>query len=542
MTINKWLRFAALVGLAVASAWAIAAPKTNSVLVAPTSTATPTPTPRPDQTARVEGRVFDAKTKAPIAGAKVTFSGFNESNNDELETTTDADGRYEFAHLTPEDYAWGASAPGYSERWHGDVDFPVPAKGLKWDIPLVRHAHLAGQVRDAQGRPVVGADVRVYCEEVDDSDDTQTDTNGRFVLNELKVPVRGASALYHVAVSHPRWSDAEKSVRVRAFYSSSDERHLALSLLPRATIVGRLTFRGRPLRHGYAVINGQRGEDLPVASTDAKGRFRQSVSAPAFYTVGFFGENASSEDVPVHVRPGQTLKLNRDLKPIPHGSIQGRLLNWEGQPVRGAFISLLTKNQSDDAPPVATSDKAGRFVARVAPDSRYILSVLLPDAQGNGGTGTKKWSPVRVRLGRTTRVQLRIDNLPPSFELLAPIPRVLNGVVEWRVHARDNVGLSGASLSVDGGQTDFEHQIVDKTFPGAKSPRVGDMTLRWNSRDALNGRHRVHIEVRDTTGNLATRDFVAWVQGSPAPQPTSVPDSAAGVANIAVDPKGSRGY
>ncbi|MBW3637418.1 MAG: carboxypeptidase-like regulatory domain-containing protein, partial [Armatimonadetes bacterium] len=98
--------------------WVVAAPRQPAVEVAnsvsgatrsrsslpsdetisiPKRTPTPTPTPRADQTSFVEGLVFDARTKQPLAGVEITLEG----HDDLFETTTGADGRYRFGNVAP---------------------------------------------------------------------------------------------------------------------------------------------------------------------------------------------------------------------------------------------------------------------------------------------------------------------------------------------------------------------------------------------------------------------------------------------------------
>lgn len=57
---------------------------------------------------RIHGVVLDAQSQRPLAGAKVVLAGVSL-----LETTSGADGRYEFANITPGRWNLAANAPGY---------------------------------------------------------------------------------------------------------------------------------------------------------------------------------------------------------------------------------------------------------------------------------------------------------------------------------------------------------------------------------------------------------------------------------------------
>ncbi|MBV8066728.1 MAG: TonB-dependent receptor, partial [Candidatus Eremiobacteraeota bacterium] len=68
-----------------------------------------TPVARAGTTGSISGTVYDAATKAPIAGAAVTA----ESPSQVAHVTTDASGRFAFLSLAPETYTISASREGY---------------------------------------------------------------------------------------------------------------------------------------------------------------------------------------------------------------------------------------------------------------------------------------------------------------------------------------------------------------------------------------------------------------------------------------------
>lgn len=63
---------------------------------------------------RIHGVILDAQSQRPVVGAKVVLSGVSLR-----ETTSGADGRYEFANITPGRWNLTASAPGYQSSSNG---------------------------------------------------------------------------------------------------------------------------------------------------------------------------------------------------------------------------------------------------------------------------------------------------------------------------------------------------------------------------------------------------------------------------------------
>jgi RNA polymerase sigma-70 factor (ECF subfamily) len=104
----------------------------------------------------VRGRVTDARTGAPIAGASVR-SAFNWG----AETRTDADGAYELAHIARSGSELTARAPGYgnlsmdwrSDDWRDRNEPPLE----RVDFALESAVVVAGRVVDERGIPIGAA-------------------------------------------------------------------------------------------------------------------------------------------------------------------------------------------------------------------------------------------------------------------------------------------------------------------------------------------------------------------------------------------------
>ena len=484
------------------------------------------PAPRADQTSFIEGRVYDARTKAPIAGAKVSWEGFD----DLFETTTDAQGRYRIAHVVPgaaidEGYAYSVSAKGYSVRSnyasYEDTVVKVPAGGLRFDFAMLGVSQVSGQVKDGNGHPIQGAHVHVYSEAGDNSEVVATGKDGRWSVGNLQVPFPQGTVVLGVETFDPRFSQVESQVKL----SANNESNLTQTLPTRAVISGVLTRRGKPLSGAYVSVNIEEGmgffnDDsnygLPASSvsTDKNGRYRLLVSAPKTFVLSLDGEDAVGQQVTVTTRPGQKLVVNRDLKPFPYGSIIGRVTDLSGRPLARSDIELWD-NDTSETMPVATTDKAGRFVIKkVAPRDDYHVSVALPGSQyrSNGYSDT-----FRVRSYQTTRVTVRIDTIVPK--VAAPqAPRVISGRVRVRFDASDNVGVWVVEAKLDGQDIIEDHQQLSAYF-SENQPRRAQGALEWDSRQFANGRHTFSLVATDRAGNQTSRQWFLWILNKGNPKP-----------------------
>lgn len=523
MFLSRFTPFAWIaIVLCALSIWHIGAPKADAPNDAP-SKLSPVPTPRPDQTSFIEGRVFDARTKKGIAGAQISWEGFD----DLFETTTDAQGNYRIPHVVPiekedvEYYAYSVTAPGYSARsnytayGYEDVEIWVPKDGLQMDFAMLGQAKISGQVKDGAGRPVVGAHVHVYSEGGNNSEVVATDKSGRWRVDNLDVPFPQGVLALKVEAFDPRFSQVESDAQLRA----GEETVITQTLPARAVITGILTRRGKPLANAYVQVDAEEGMGfwnndsnygLPSANvaTDKNGRYRLQVSAPKTFKLSLNEDDSVAQEITVKTRPGATVVVNRDLKPFPYGSIAGRVLDLSGKPLANGDIELWNRDTSETMP-VATTDKAGRFfIAKVAPRDDYDVTFALPNSQyrSNGRTGN-----VRVRSYQTTNVTIRIDTIRPKLDV-PNAPRVVSGTVKVPYQVSDNRGVWFISLALDGGDLNDGKQQLSVNFDDDKLPRRANGSIKWDTRRSPNGRHRLRVETADRAGNVTKREWFVWIQ------------------------------
>ena len=189
MTRSLSLRVLLIIGVAVIAASAHPASQRGAPPPgAPRPTGSPTTAPGQPQppvraTGLVIGRVLDADTGAPVAGALVMLAGrtvvpvapptpltpgANVAPAPPPQMFTDGQGRFVFRDLARGPYGLSARASGYLPGSYGQRQINGPSGVLTLDedarktdvtIRLWRHASISGAVRDEAGDPVVSVQI-----------------------------------------------------------------------------------------------------------------------------------------------------------------------------------------------------------------------------------------------------------------------------------------------------------------------------------------------------------------------------------------------
>src|SRR4026209_1522966 len=109
-----------------------------------------------DPNGRASGRILEAGTNAPIAGARVVFAFRGRSR---LQTVTDENGRYTFAELEPGPYRLTVQKAGYAPFDAATLPTFWLLAGQSLEVVTValqRAGAIAGRILDPFGDPSVG--------------------------------------------------------------------------------------------------------------------------------------------------------------------------------------------------------------------------------------------------------------------------------------------------------------------------------------------------------------------------------------------------
>lgn len=165
--------------------------RTRSV---PATAAFSAPVPAPATPAKLSGRVIDVE-RVPVAGVKVRYSDPQHGPRDGFETTTDADGAFEL-----EDLHGGGHLDIASAGWTNVLrpQFSAASGARELVLVVARSVTLAGTVVDDRGRAVQSADLAVplpfglrsrFDAILDSSTaiehSTKSDADGRFELKDV---------------------------------------------------------------------------------------------------------------------------------------------------------------------------------------------------------------------------------------------------------------------------------------------------------------------------------------------------------------------
>jgi uncharacterized GH25 family protein len=170
------------------------------------------------------GQVTDEAGK-PITNAPLNLTlhlGSRQSTTtstsfDKEPYRTDAQGRFEFGVL-PRGLAYSLSvyAKGYGSDSRLLEAEQTKTNHVEWVLLLkTANLKLAGQVVDAQGKPLAGACLSVSGEGQPYSSSVQTDANGQFEFNQLCAGPVQVGALYQGAFGQTRAKAGDTNVLVR---------------------------------------------------------------------------------------------------------------------------------------------------------------------------------------------------------------------------------------------------------------------------------------------------------------------------------------
>ncbi|HYO16994.1 MAG TPA: carboxypeptidase-like regulatory domain-containing protein [Thermoanaerobaculia bacterium] len=326
----------------------------------------------------VQGKVVDAVTRKPLAGAVVKLVADRS-----VQARADSSGVYRLPRVPVPGAQMEAAAEGYFSA----VERIPPAAGGARTLPLfaLRPASsLSGRVVDETGRPLAGADVRVFLDRLASRaaerkpHQTRTGAAGRFRLTGLAPGI-----LHFLRVARPGFAP---EILALTTPPAGPFPEMRLTLRRGRTATGLLAdAAGRPAP-GVTIelLRDTAGPDWETARADPgpyrdttgpegrfeirdlpEGRFRVVARIPRDPVV----ELAHSVDIPGG--PGRT-DLGRQTLP-PREVLEGRIFDSEGRPLEGVQVwtgmgraagdeQLLARHRA--AGPAAVTDSDGRFALR----------------------------------------------------------------------------------------------------------------------------------------------------------------------------------
>lgn len=343
----------------------------------------------------VRGRVTDATTHEPIAGAEISAGWTFRST-----VTTDAEGRYEFRGFGDVGvHDLHCRAHGYGRTETADLSVSAREPERTIDFSLTRAHRARGVLVDRAGTPIAGARVVGFAsdfvqvpaaesnvgtlKQLFDLQSTTSGADGSFLLEDLRPDAR--HALYieprsHAIVVYDFPSDelARDEVDFGSLTIASSQRIQGLLTRSNSTPIGRgrVTLRGNNddrLRFSGDAVAVSRGfVDERSTISSSTGEFAFDRVAPGDYQLAYARDEGAVEiTTTVVVVDGEDLLGAKLIVPTDH-TIRGRI-ECEG----GTLPKLVNISA------IQTDDGFGQSTATVMrPDGTFEL--ILPSAASCG--------------------------------------------------------------------------------------------------------------------------------------------------------------
>lgn len=417
---------------------------------------------------RLEGRVLDERTGAPVQGARLDVRGGGEIGGMQSSggrasygaVVTDAEGRFRTRGL-PFDFivTLRVEASGFRRAERPLLLQPVEGARAPLEIRLAPGGTVRGVVRDADGRAAVGAivtvgpagDVTWQAEPLVEPADGGMRPPGTQLLRAL-ADGEGAFVASGLALGQELCAVAAlaghgNSPPLRGLVLTETRSELVAELVlarPAHVLVRVIDADGRPVSSGHATLGPEWGESFPVSEAGvldfgavAPGEHALRLGVPGFVPVREI----------LRVQAGQ--RLDHTVRLDPGVAISGVVVDDLGEPLSGVWIAAAPRDDEGWGSG-ATSDAQGRFHitglqrgvhgvrARGREDSMRPVEPVAAPTQGlrlvlvRGG-----WVRARFRppSGATAPKYLLVGSYGPKGGGHAGSQAWEDGVVEWEVPA-----------------------------------------------------------------------------------------------------------
>jgi RNA polymerase sigma factor (sigma-70 family) len=327
----------------------------------------------------IEIRVVDQRSGKPLLGAALTVE---VGRNPRGRMMTDDAGRAAVAIPWP---LSGFLSVVVRKEGFSTVTlwFPSPVREAEipasYTLKMYPVETVGGAVHDEQGRPVAGAkvaatiwtnsaEIRYLREDFERPAPATTDEQGRWQFEGMPAGIDASRVT--IAFTHPDYQRVDLPTG-----ALEDVRRGKATVLPRGLeLTGRIVDpAGRPVL-GAKVLRGtdRSGRDVPVAETDADGRFRfaHTSAGETMLTVQASGFAPALQKVVV--RPGLPLVEFR----LEKGrTVRGRVVDAKGEPLGGAFVHVDGWRGHRTIAWQMTTDEGGEFRWADAPMDSFWISV-----------------------------------------------------------------------------------------------------------------------------------------------------------------------
>ena len=377
------------------------------------------------------GRVIDAKTREPLAGAVVW-------DMTEIRIAAISDGSGQFALQGPASHRLEIASGAIGYLKPGNFEFPLNGDGRPGPtIALDPAAELSGQVVDANGVGVAGANVsmskklsggmmRMEIGMMRQTPEAVTDEQGRFRITAIDPDLD-----YDIKATAEGYAPASQAVGDLQPYRTVADVKLTLdagrairgnvvdedgNAIGGVTLTATASSPSNALGGGMIRMGGEEPDAAEGASDDDGG------FAVAGLPSGKFDLSTERSGFAPHTVPGIDLEGAEDVDVgsitlLPGESLEGLVLDTDGAPIEGAEVMLTEASPmnslmmgmpfGEPGQADATADPNGWFAVHdLGADKKYTLTANRPgfvNAQVDG-ISLPRSEPVELRLEPSSRL------------------------------------------------------------------------------------------------------------------------------------------
>jgi hypothetical protein len=344
----------------------------------------------------IVGRVTESGTERPIADAVVVASG----PGGRRAVIAESQGRFVFRDLPKGSYTVTALKQGWAEGAYGrlrsggsgqSIDLADGQQRTDVTIQVWRHGAIAGTIRDENGDPMIGIEVRALLKTFRTGDPRWvpqatgwTDDRGMYRLGNL-VP-----GDYSVVVPSTQMS-------MFVPQTGAGDLRTTVTTTVGAPVVLPYGNMDTATRSGdYVLVGG-----VPPAGTPGTGR------PFAYRTIFYPYALRSSEGASIPIRSGEErAAIDFTLVPVPTAEVSGIVMNANG-PVPNASVQLMSaapgpggriRSVSDILVAMTTSGPGGAFSFPAVPAGQLMLSVSAADTTASANDPNANWLWAKVPL------------------------------------------------------------------------------------------------------------------------------------------------
>jgi protocatechuate 3,4-dioxygenase beta subunit len=437
----------------------------------------------------VTGQVVDQRTQAPLVGAEVSVKppGNIPLPKEELvRTRTDGEGRFSLGGLLPGPLQIAAEASGYDREQLEFEEDALPQQPVR--LTLSALPRVRGTVRDAEGRPVEGAQVEAT------SLQQRTTTATSRAGGSFEIAADGEQV--HLVA---RRGDQASTPQMISVPRGAAPEAVILVLQPAVAISG-IVVRGTGKQPASGAVVTLRSADpsnatwpLASATTDARGQFALSAIGGRYTLDATHAGLCAFTTVEVSASPAGELRL---VLPEP-GWVEGTVVDTANHPVSEAVVKLSTPPIEGawgcmqlEQTEVRTDARGAYRFDGVGPGEASLTAHLAAYSPGD-------WKQVTVSSGAGAKLNFTLEGLG-----------VLRGTVKTKAGA---VPAEGVEVMVTNGAGFGRGELVEPggTFmvkvPAGEYSVVASYQGARPRRDWNEKLHRVN-EGKETVVNLTVGD------------------------------------